>query len=36
MLATYAGVVATKAELNDIAKPFGATCDGWASFGNSR
>ena len=36
MLATYAGVVATRAELNDIARAFGATCDGWASFGNSR
>jgi hypothetical protein len=36
MLATYAGVVATRAELNDIAGAFGATCDGWASFGNSR
>lgn len=36
MLATYEGVVATRAQLNEIARPFGATCDGWASFGNSR
>jgi hypothetical protein len=36
MLATYEGVVSTRAALNEIARPFGATCDGWASFGNSR
>jgi hypothetical protein len=36
MLATYEGVVAARAELNEIARAFGAMCDGWASFGNSR
>jgi hypothetical protein len=36
MLATYEGVVAARTALNEFARPFGATCDGWASFGNSR
>jgi hypothetical protein len=36
MLATYAAVVAARAQLNDIARPYGASCDGWGSFGNSQ
>jgi hypothetical protein len=35
MLATYAGVVATRAQLNKIARPYGGSCDGWGSFGNA-
>jgi hypothetical protein len=34
MLATYDGVVAAQAQLNEMAAPHGARCDGWASFGN--
>jgi hypothetical protein len=34
MLATYEGVVAAQAELKEIVRHYGATCDGWASFGN--
>lgn len=34
MLATYAGVIAAQAQLNQMAEPHGARCDGWASFGN--
>jgi hypothetical protein len=36
MLATYAVVVAARAQLNDIARPYAASCDGWGSFGNSQ
>jgi nucleotide-binding universal stress UspA family protein len=35
MLATHAGVVAAQARLNQLLQPLGATCDGWATFGNS-
>jgi hypothetical protein len=35
MLATYAGVLAARTQLNQLVQPHGATCDGWASFGNS-
>jgi hypothetical protein len=36
MLATYEGVVAVKAELNELLNPHGGICDGWATFGNSQ
>ena len=35
MLATYDGVVAARAQLNDIARPHGGRCDGWETFGNA-
>ncbi|MGA2776092.1 MAG: ribonuclease E inhibitor RraB [Steroidobacteraceae bacterium] len=35
MLATYDGVVAVQAQLNEIAARYGGRCDGWATFGNS-
>jgi hypothetical protein len=35
MLATYAGVVAARRQLNELVGPLGGNCDGWASFGNS-
>jgi hypothetical protein len=36
MLATYEGIVAVKAELNELVKPHGGSCDGWATFGNNQ
>lgn len=35
MLATYESVTAVKAQLNELAKPLGGVCDGWATFGNA-
>ena len=35
MLATYDGVVQAQEELNELAEPLGAYCDGWGTFGNS-
>jgi regulator of RNase E activity RraB len=35
MIASYAGVVSRQAELNLIAEPLGAFCDGWGTFGNA-
>jgi hypothetical protein len=34
MLATYEGVVAVQAHLNELSKPHAGHCDGWQSFGN--
>jgi hypothetical protein len=34
MLATYDGVIAGQAELNEICAPMGAECDGWFPAGN--
>ena len=34
MLATYEGVVAVQAQLNELSKPHAGHCDGWQSFGN--
>ena len=34
MLATYEGVVEVQAHLNELLKPHGGYCDGWATFGN--
>jgi regulator of RNase E activity RraB len=31
---TYDGVIAAQAELDGIARPLGAYCDGWGTFGN--
>jgi hypothetical protein len=36
MLATYDSVVAVRAQLNELAKPQGGTCDSWGTFGNSQ
>jgi hypothetical protein len=36
MLATYDGVVAVQAQLDDLARPHGGNCDGWGTFGNGR
>ena len=36
MLATYAGVVSAQTELNELVRPYGATCDGWGTFGNTQ
>jgi regulator of RNase E activity RraB len=36
MLATYDGVVAIQALLNELAQPHGGNCDGWGTFGNGR
>jgi hypothetical protein len=35
MLATYEGVVAVQVELNELLRSYGATCDGWGTFGNT-
>jgi hypothetical protein len=35
MLATYEGVVAVQAWLNDLLSPHGGVCDGWGTFGNT-
>jgi hypothetical protein len=35
MLATHEAVVAARLKLNQLLAPLGATCDGWATFGNS-
>jgi hypothetical protein len=34
MLASYEGVVRTRAALNALVAGHGGHCDGWASFGN--
>ncbi len=34
MLATYEGVVAAQAQLNELSKPHAGHCDGWQTFGN--
>jgi hypothetical protein len=34
MLATYEGVVAVRAQLNELSKLHAGHCDGWQSFGN--
>jgi hypothetical protein len=34
MLATYEGVVAAQAELDQLARSYGGQADGWGSFGN--
>lgn len=34
MLATYAGVLAVQAQLNELSQPHEGRCDGWQSFGN--
>jgi regulator of RNase E activity RraB len=34
MIATYDGVMAIQAELNELSKPFGGFIDGWGTFGN--
>ena len=36
MLATYAGVIAIQAELEELSRQFGGFPDGWGSFGNNR
>lgn len=36
MLATYEGVVAVQAQLNELSQPHGGNCDGWGTFGNSQ
>jgi regulator of RNase E activity RraB len=36
MLATYEGVVAVQAELNELLSSYGAICDGWGTFGNTQ
>jgi Regulator of ribonuclease activity B len=36
MLATYEGVVAVQAQLNELSEPHGGNCDGWGTFGNSQ
>ncbi len=35
MIPALGEIVAIQAQLNDLGRPFGATCDGWGSFGNS-
>jgi hypothetical protein len=35
MLATYEGVVAVQAQLNELLQPHGGVCDGWGTFGNT-
>jgi hypothetical protein len=35
MLATYDSVVSVTAQLNELTKPQGGVCDGWATFGNA-
>jgi hypothetical protein len=35
MLATYDGVIAVQAQLNELVQPYGGSCDGWGTFGNS-
>lgn len=35
MLATYEGVVAVRVELNELLRSYGATYDGWGTFGNT-
>jgi hypothetical protein len=34
MLATYEGVVAVQAQLNELSKPHAGRCEGWQTFGN--
>lgn len=36
MLATYDGVVAVQAQLNELLGPHGGNCDGWGTFGNTQ
>jgi hypothetical protein len=36
MLATYDSVVAVQAQLNELTKAHGGSCDGWGTFGNSQ
>jgi hypothetical protein len=36
MLATYDGVVAVQAQLNELLGPYGGSCDGWGTFGNTQ
>ena len=36
MLATYEGVVAVQAELNELLTLHGGVCDGWGTFGNAQ
>ncbi len=35
MLATYDGVVAAQAQLNELVGLHGGRCDGWSTFGNA-
>lgn len=35
MLATYEGVVAAQAQLNELSRLHGGRCDGWSTFGNA-
>jgi hypothetical protein len=35
MLATYEGIVTVRAELNELVKPHGGSCEGWGTFGNN-
>lgn len=35
MVATHDGVIAVQQELDELAKPFGGTTDGWGTFGNN-
>lgn len=35
MVATYDAIMAAQAELDAIARPLGAYCDGWGTFGNA-
>ena len=34
MVPTYADVVRTQQQLNDLSEPFGGYSDGWGTFGN--
>jgi len=36
MLATYEGVIAEQARLNELCESLGGTCDGWGTFGNTQ
>ena len=36
MLAEYDAIIAVQAELDAIARPFGAYVDGWGTFGNAQ
>jgi regulator of RNase E activity RraB len=36
MLATYEGVIAEQARLNELFESLGGACDGWGTFGNTQ
>lgn len=36
MLATYDGVIAVQVELNELVSPYGGSCEGWGTFGNTQ